>query len=313
MEETMSKTIMRPLSTDTSADVGILIGRWQIHELHEAHLDLIETVRSKHDRVIIFVGLSPLKNTPHNPLDFNSRRLMIQESFPNVEVYYIADNPSDIVWSKNLDREIERWLKPHQKAVIYGSRDSFIPYYSGKFNVQELEATKFISGTEIRRRISNTFHPSKEFRAGVISASLNRYPTCYPCVDIAILDRGKGRVLMGKKEGEEHFRFIGGFASPTSNSYEEDAKREVAEETGVEVDNLQYIGSTLINDWRYRGETDKIKTLFFVADYIFGRPNADDDIAYVEWVPLNELISGEIEIMPEHEVLVDMLAKTIKL
>jgi bifunctional NMN adenylyltransferase/nudix hydrolase len=313
MEETMSKTIMRPLSTDTSADVGILIGRWQVHELHEAHLDLIETVRSKHDRVIIFVGLSPLKSTAHNPLDFNSRRVMIQEAFPDIEVYYVSDNASHEVWSKNLDREIDKWLKPHQTAVIYGSRDSFIPYYSGKFTVQELEATKFISGTEIRRRISNTFHPSKEFRAGVISASLNRYPTCYPTVDVAILDRSKGRILMGKKDGEEHFRFIGGFAQPDSLSFEADAKREVIEETGIEVDNLQYIGSALINDWRYYGEIDKIKTMFFVADYVFGRPEADDDIAYVEWVPLNELISGEIKIMPEHEVLVDMLAKAVKL
>lgn len=309
----MSNTTMRPLSgKHIPADVGILIGRWQVHELHEAHRDLINTVRKNHDRVIIFVGLSPLKNTPNNPLDFNARRIMIQETFPDVEVYYVSDNASDVVWSKNLDREIEKWLKPHQTAVIYGSRDSFIPHYHGKYQVQELEATKFISGTEIRRRISNTSHPSKDFRMGVISASLNRFPTCYPTVDIAIIDRDKGMVLMGKKEGEENLRFIGGFASPDSPSYEIDAKREVMEETGVEVDDLKYIGSAIINDWRYRNEVDKIKTLFFVGTYIFGRPEANDDIAYVEWVPLNELLSGEIQVVNGHEVLVDMLAKAIK-
>jgi bifunctional NMN adenylyltransferase/nudix hydrolase len=84
------------------------------------------------------------------------------------------------------------------------------------------------------------------------------------------------------------------------------------EETGVEVDDLRYIGSAIINDWRYKNEVDKIKTLFFVGTYIFGRPEANDDIAYVEWVPLNELLSGEIPVIDGHEVLVDMLAKSIK-
>lgn len=308
-----TSAIMRPLSgKDIPADVGILIGRFQVHELHEAHRDLIDTVRAQHDKVFIFIGLSPLRNTIHNPLDFSSRKRMIQEVYPDVEVFYVDDNQSDVIWSKNFDREINKWLTPNQTAVVYGSRDSFIPYYSGHFPVQELEATKFISGTEIRRRISNRGPSSADFRAGVISASLNRYPTCYTTVDIAILDPEKGRILMGKKEGEEHLRFIGGFASPNSPSFEADAKREVMEETGIEVDGLKYIGSTVINDWRYRNEVDKIKTIFFVGTYIFGRPEANDDIHYVEWVPLNELLSGEIQVMPEHEVLVDMLAKSIK-
>lgn len=310
---TQNSTIMRPLSgKDIPADVGILVGRFQVHELHEAHRDLIDTVRAKHDKVIIFIGLSPLRNTIHNPLDFASRKRMIHETYPDVEVYYVEDNQSDVVWSKNLDREINRWLTPTQTAVIYGSRDSFIPYYSGTFPVQELEATKYISGTELRRRISNRGPSNADFRAGVISASLNRYPTCYTTVDVAILDAPKGRILMGKKEGEPHLRFIGGFASPNSPSFEADARREVMEETGVEVDGLQYIGSTVINDWRYKNETDKIKTLFFVGTYIYGRPEANDDIAFVQWVPLNELLSGEIQVMPEHEVLVDMLVKSIK-
>lgn len=294
-----------------SADVGIVVGRFQVHQLHEAHLDVINTVCSRHDRVIIFVGLSPLRNTPTNPLDFNTRKRMILESFPNIEVYYIEDNASDEIWSKNLDRQIDKWLKPYQTAILYGSRDSFISHYHGKYKTQELEATKYISGTELRRRIANSFPPTPEFRAGIIAASLDRYETCYPCVDIAIMDRTKFQVLMGQKEGEQLLRFVGGFASPTSPNYETDARREVAEETGVEIDNLQYIGSTIINDWRYRSETDKIKTLFFVADYIFGRPQADDDIAYVQWVPIADFMNGTVQIMPEHKVLANMLVNYI--
>ena len=302
----MTQTIMNP--REAVADVGILVGRFQVHELHEAHKDLIDTVLRKHDRVIIFIGLSPLRNTVNNPLDFNTRKRMIQETYPDVEVYYVKDNPSDEAWSKSLDREIQQFLKPYQTAVLYGSRDSFIPYYSGTFPTQELESTKYISGTEVRKRIANKYTNSAAFRAGAISASLDRYPTCYPCVDIAILDRKRMMVLMGKKEGEPHLRFIGGFADPKSPSYEADARREVAEETSIEIDGIEYIGSTVINDWRYRKEIDKIKTLFFVADYQFGRPQAADDIAHVEWVPMVDFMNNTVKIMPEHVVLGDMLA-----
>jgi bifunctional NMN adenylyltransferase/nudix hydrolase len=230
---------------------------------------------------------------------------MINEQYPNVEVYYVEDNRSDEVWSKNLDREITKWLKPFQTATLYGSRDSFISHYSGKYNVTELEATKFISGTEIRRRIANGFIPTREYRAGVISASLNRYPTCYATVDIAILDLPKNRILLGERDGL--LRFIGGFSDPKSPSYEADARREVYEETGVEISNPKYIGSTLIDDWRYKSEDDKIKTMFFVADHVFGRPEASDDISSVQWVSLPELLSGKIQVADEHKVLVEML------
>lgn len=306
-------TPMRPLTgKDIPADVGIVIGRFQIHELHEAHRDVIDTVRAKHDRVIIFVGLSPLRNTSRNPLDFNTRKKMIQETYPDVEVYYVEDNPSDKVWSKNLDREIEKWLKPYQKAVIYGSRDSFIPHYSGRYPTLELEATKYISGTEIRRRLANSNTSTLDFRKGVISASFNRYPTCYTTVDIAIIDKDKGRVLLCRKPDESLPRFVGGFSTPDSESFEDDARREVMEETGLEVGDLTYIGSAKINDWRYKGEVDKIKTMMYVGTYLFGRPEANDDISSVEWVSLSDLVSGVVQVMPEHEVLVDLLTKYVK-
>lgn len=306
----MTQTIMNV--RETPIDVGILIGRFQVHELHEAHRDLIDTVLDKHDRVIIFIGLSPLKNTVNNPLDFNTRKRMIQETYPDIEVYYVKDNPSDEAWSKALDREINQFLKPYQTAVLYGSRDSFIPHYSGSYPVKELESVKYISGTEIRKRIANKYTNSAAFRAGAIAASLDRYPTCYPCVDIAIIDRSRGMVLLGKKENEAELRFIGGFADPKSPDYETDARREVMEETGIEVGGLVYIGSTIINDWRYRKEADKIKTLMFVGTYIQGRPQAADDIAHVEWVSLADLIEGKMKIMSEHKVLVDMLSKYIQ-
>lgn len=294
------------LPVSPRADVGVIIGRFQVHELHEAHQELINSVIARHDKVLIFIGLSPLRNTTNNPLDFSTRKRMIQELYPEIDVYYVEDQHSDLLWSNNLDREISRWCKPYQTVVLYGSRDSFIPHYTGKYPTVELEATKFISGTEQRRRISNKCaSTSVEFRAGVIAASMDRFPTVYTTVDIAILDRVKRRVLMGKKRGEPGLRFIGGFASPTSKTFEEDAIREVMEETGLEVGNLQYIGSFTIDDWRYRKEVDKIRTLFYTAEYTFGRPEAADDIESVQWVEYVDIPNTLI--MKEHEPLIRVL------
>jgi bifunctional NMN adenylyltransferase/nudix hydrolase len=285
-------------------DVGIIVGRFQVNELHEAHVDLINSVVNKHDRVLLFLGNSIIRNTTSNPLDFRARRAMISDKFPNVEIHYINDHPSDGTWSKNLDKLIAEQLLPMQTVTLYGSRDSFLKVYNGKYNVCELEATTFISGTEVRRRVCNNYPPTADYRAGMIAATAYRYPTAFQCVDIAVVN-DKKEILLARKPDEKKWRFIGGFSDPKTPSLEQDAKREVSEEAGIEVDGITYLGSTLIDDWRYRGEHDKIKTALFVAKYIYGKPEGADDVAEVKWVPIGTGLSKD-NIEPLHHVLVDM-------
>jgi len=40
------------------SDVGIIVGRFQVHKLTEAHFKLIDTVLKRHKKVIIFLGVS---------------------------------------------------------------------------------------------------------------------------------------------------------------------------------------------------------------------------------------------------------------
>ena len=286
-----------------ATDVAVIVGRFQVNELHEAHIDLITSVLNKHDRVLVFLGNSTIRNTLNNPLDYRARRTMIADKFPTVEIHYINDNPSDTAWTKNLDKLIGEQLLPMQTVTLYGSRDSFLKCYSGKHNTCELEATTFISGTEVRRRVCNNYPPTADYRAGMIAATAYRFPTAFQTVDIAVVN-DKGELLLARKPEEKKWRFIGGFSDPASVSLEEDAKREVQEEAGVEVGNITYLGSTLINDWRYRGEIDKIKTALFVAKYLFGKPEGADDVAEVKWVSINNLTKNDI--VETHHVLIDM-------
>lgn len=290
---------------EINAEVGIVVGRFQCQDLHEAHIDLIQSVIDRHPKVIVFLGLSPLKTTLVNPLDFEARKQMILQKFPDVNVLYIKDMRDDVKWTKKLDNQIDDLIGPNQTPLLYGSRDCFIKgYVNGKYKTVELEPTRFISASELRKQASIKCKSTSDFRTGVINACGNRYPTCFPTVDVAIMDLPNNRVLLAKKPDEDKYRFVGGFASPKSESYEADAKREVMEETLLEVGEPKYIGSCLIDDWRYRREQDKIKTLFFVADYIFGCPQANDDIGEVRWFKLTELKDSDI--MEEHLPLLVM-------
>ena len=289
---------------------GAVIGRFHLDHLHAAHIDLINTVLAKHSRVFVFLGCSTIRNTPRAPLDFKHRKAMLEEQFGDkLEIHPIYDNRSDETWSKNLDREIIRLLPPGQSTTLYGSRDSFIKHYKGRFKTVELESETFISASQVRKEIITNYPSSKDFRAGMIAATGQHYPTAYQTVDIAVVNEAMDQVLLVKKPGESKWRFIGGFSDPSSNSLEDDAKREVMEETGVEISEPVYLGSSLIKDWRFRSCTNKIKTALFMATYISGTPEGADDVEAAKWFNLNDL--NESNIVEEHHVLVDLFFKKV--
>lgn len=290
-------------------DVGVVVGRFQVDELHEAHKQLIDHVCEQHDKVVIVLGVSPLWSTRVNPLDFEARKQMILAVYPHVTVVYVQDSHSDEVWSARLDRIVRDLTTPAQSVVIYGGRDSFIDHYFGKYDTRELEQDTWVSmsGTDVRRRISTArTRDSSDFRAGVVWSAYSRFPACYTTVDVAIMNlQREPQILLGRKEHEDLFRLIGGFVEPSSESFEQDARREVMEETGIEVGNLRYVGSFKIDDWRYRREVDKIKTLLFTAEYVFGAPNPGDDIVEVRWFKMAGLRPDHV--MPPHRPLIEKI------
>jgi len=285
-----------------SYDVGVIVGRFQVPELHQAHIDLIRTVCDAHSKVILFLGLSPVMVTRENPLDFEARKQMILERFPDVNVLYVKDHPSDVAWSKRLDEMIADVTTPAQSVVLYGSRDSFIRRYHGNLPTRELVQEVFVSGSETRKAISaRSVKASPEFRAGVVWAAYSRFPTNYATVDVAILNEDGSKLLLGRKPYEDKFRFIGGFAEPTSPTYEADARREVMEEAGIEITDPKYVTSMLVDDWRYRGEVDKIKTMLFLATHLSGKPTPGSDIAELRWFDWHAL--AEDSLVPVHQEL----------
>lgn len=292
-------TLSPPKPTE---DIGIIVGRFQTPWLHTGHVSLIESVQSLHGRVIIILGVSPVRNSLNDPLDIRSRVRMIQDLYPNIDVHSIMDAAEDKAWSMNLDALAHGLMTPTQTFRYYGGRDSFIGHYTGSRPTTVLESDEYYSATQVRKEVRTDYPRNLDFRAGMVAASAERYPTAFQTVDVAILREHDGQwdeILLGRKKDEAGWRLIGGFSDPTSESLEHDARREVYEETGLTVTDITYRFSCLVDDWRYRSGKDKIKTAVFTAFYDHGRPEAQDDIAEVKWFVVKDLPLSSI--VPVHQ------------
>lgn len=155
---------------------GVIVGRFQVPYLHDGHLELFKAVQAYHQHVIVFLGVAPGGASVHNPLDYDTRRLMIQYSFPNFIVCPIADTSSDETWSTNLDTKISE-IVIYGQVALYGGRTSFVPHYQGKHKPIELQLKdSHMSGSALRNEVTNRVRYSKDFREGVIYSINNMYP-----------------------------------------------------------------------------------------------------------------------------------------
>jgi len=294
-------------------EVGVIIARFQVDKLHDQQRKMIDIVCENHKKVLIFLGVSRGVATRRNPMDFSTRKAMVQKLYPNVVILPLQDNRCDKSWSKNLD-ELINISFPANKALLYGGRDSFMPHYLGKFKTTELTSDYEISGTEIRKEVSREIIESQEFRAGVIYSIYSNYPKVFPTVDVCAYNQ-EGQILLAKKPNETKWRFIGGFVDATDSDYERAAYREFMEETNAcHINNLKYILSAKVDDWRYRKEKDGIMTTLFLGSFGFGKETPSDDIDDLKWFDVSYFTKFDNikhQIMDEHQYMMVKLVERI--
>jgi bifunctional NMN adenylyltransferase/nudix hydrolase len=297
--------------------IGVVIARCQVPELHRGHLALLADVSRRHKRLVIMLGVAKVPNTTLNPLDYQTRVQMMRKHCPEAVFYPLFDMPNDDAgWSRQVDTALHA-LYPTGSFVLYGGPDSFLPSYSGRWPKVEIDrAAETHRGTQIRAQCAIETIDQAAFRAGIIAASQNRFQPVHAVVDLAILKHRdhcsadepcSPQVLMGRKanEGEAGYRFIGGFVDHADHSLEMAARREGMEETGGLTFSLPvHIGSAMIPDKRYRGTGQSIMTSMHYAIYVSGRPYASDDMAQLAWVDLQDIPATVIGI---HQPLAKML------
>lgn len=305
--------------TDKTNKLGVIVGRFQVPDLHQGHKNLIDSVLELHTQIIIFLGQPMVHSTKENPLSFQARKLMLEDYLRDkylgrYTILPIKDQKTNEVWSEMLDSKI-REVDHISQVILYGGRDSFIPYYKGKFQTEvlKLNNSEVISGTNARNEIAKEVIGSREYRIGVINAIYNQYDVSYQTVDIACFDKESNRILLARKRDESKLRLIGGFVDPKDKSLESAAKRELNEETGgnLETSNYKYVGSYRIDDIRYHKGGSKIMTALFSCTKSFGMAKPSDDIYELHWVSVDEALSeGWLlhNVQPEH---IDMLIKVL--
>jgi ADP-ribose pyrophosphatase YjhB (NUDIX family) len=234
----------------------------------------------------------------------------------------IQDVFNPTLWSLILDNNIQRICRVNNiniksdNMIGIGGRDSFIDTYSGRI----LKCIRFmadlgdvVSATQIRNDIlKNGPKGDQKFLEGMIFQRLSQYATAYQTVDAAIMFNGA--FLLGHREGNPLYRFIGGFSDPKSSSLEEDAVRETWEETHLTVANPTYISSIKVDDARYRNSGDCIKTALFTVEAneygtaTFEEPlekNGFDDMPYIRWFKPEDI--NESILTKEHIKLYNIL------
>lgn len=110
----------------------------------------------------------------------------------------------------------------------------------------------------------------------------HHFPRIHPCV-IGLIVKGDEILLVRKPEWVAgRYGLVAGFVE-FGESLEEAMVREIAEETGIQVNNLRYIGS---QSWPFPSQIMN----GFVADYVSGKIKLqEDELEAGDWYKLNEL------------------------
>lgn len=294
--------------THTERSIGIIPARFHTPDLHDGHRFLIAEVCKRHKDVLIVLGVSPGRLNDRNTFPFEMRAMMLRHAFPNRMFTIIPGMSlpaSNDVRSRFFDERVEE-LFPQRDAVIYGSRESFIHRYTGRFPLQEIETIYKGSATEIRKNIP-LIH-SSEFRQGYGRAIMDLEPMAYQSVDVAVVDHGRRRVILVGKAHESGWRFPGSFLKiQEDDDFESAARRTLKKELPTIVAaEPRALQSKRIMDWRYKGTRDGILTMLMVTDYVSGDSTPGNGVERAQWFRFENIPHS---LVPEHAPLGEILVQ----
>lgn len=287
--------------------IGVIVGRFQIDNLHTGYLKLLNEVHKRSDEVVVCLGVKPTPSNKKNPLDFLNRYNTLNQSYTNCYIIPVIDHPSNEQWSKNLDYLLDS-LFMGKEITLYTGRDGFNEHYTGKYPVEVITTDiDHLNSSDRREIVGNATINSPDFRAGIIYAINNLPPRNYLTVDIACVDEKADKVLLGRKRGQSVYCFPGGFYDPKDGNPLNAARREFCEETSLGCEGGEdLVGVYHIDDWRNRDSPDvNTMTFFYTWPYCFGRAEAADDLEEVIWVPISP--TPVVKLNPAHKVLWDAL------
>jgi bifunctional NMN adenylyltransferase/nudix hydrolase len=154
--------------------LGVVVGRFQLPTLHPGHRELLDLVTMSHEQTLVVCGYDKawpqVKDLSRQPYPLEVQKQIVQSCYPNVLLGAIPDSGGrPELWSTMLD-EIVAGVASEAGAILYGSRDSFIPLYTGKFPIREIPTHGDYSATAVREQYANVLLNNELFRQGWLAA-----------------------------------------------------------------------------------------------------------------------------------------------
>jgi bifunctional NMN adenylyltransferase/nudix hydrolase len=194
---------------------------------------------------------------------------MVHQAFPDSRLLIasIPDHPLTYeLWSEQLD-VIIGGIFPDCQAVLYGSRDSFLPKYTGKYATAFVPALPGPSGTELRAGVS--FPRTKAGRAGAIHAVNDREPMAYARVALAVVDSAREQVLLyGAPETAGLLALFGGPMVADDVQVSTAASRHLCEAVAKpQISEPRLLGVQVIHEPVFRWTRDCAVTSLLMAEW----------------------------------------------
>lgn len=272
--------------------IGVIRGRFQVPKLHKGHIFLFEYAFARHDDVLAVLS-DPYISNSADALSIVMQMQMIQSAFPGRKIHFAQSGripSSRLMRSRALDEVIERAF-PGRDAIIYGSRESIVHSYVGRFATHETETIYGGSGTQIRNAIEIV--DSEDFRKGVIYSAVHRRGVGYPAADVVVTRLDQGKILLiGWEEEGGKLRFPGSFHQQGLDaSIEATALRCIAKEVpGIRIIDPRLVASHVIDDYRHKRSQDGTLSTLVSATYVGGEASVGSGIDSVHWIPYTEVL-----------------------
>lgn len=303
---------------------GLFIGRFQ--PLHKGHVEVMKAIAESLDNLIVAIGSSNKSNTQENPFNADEREMMIKLSL-DVKNYEIVKIPDFDDYPKWVNYVITN--SPHFDIVFSGNAVVKKLFEEKGYNVQNFPASPYVSASQIRQMIfdgadyshylpQGTLQVLKEMKGiekikKIYNKAIYRNPpTAVDIVAEIYNPEFEGIALI--KRGNDPFKgkwaLPGGFQEE-GYSFEATAKKEMREETNLEIEILHNLTPRSEPDRDPRGQVNSIP---FVAKAT-GEPKAGDDAAEIKIFRLDslpELAFDHAQIIKEYILLKKDKSKIIK-
>lgn len=297
--------------------LGILIGRFQVPEMHEGHRFLVREMLEQCDQVLILFGSANRTRSVKNPFTYQERKAAALKLFPTIGTAPLNDYLyNDSQWMADVTATIEqareqisRDFETPVTVVLYGHHKDGNDYlrWFPQYEYVNINSDIDVSGTEVRNSYSHMLPQSVQQDMQYFAQERETFKS-YPYPDSLNICCGDavveclGHILLIRRKftpGAGNWALPGGHKH-TDETFLECAVRELYEETNLRIPKPVLLGSIkssrLFDSPRRSSGIPKLTLAVHMVvkpnvDGSLPRANGSDDASETSWVPVADVLN----------------------